>query len=226
MTCGAVWWICLKRWQRVSKMWLQMWMTCFRCVSNWLIYSHFCNQTKHTHSPLPLKQLNQSALTTSRTPEPLNPTPPNTHPAHVHSQTKHARTPMSAAKGSTDSLPHPARCLCRPLLEESCEPTQTNPTQLSFLTLFLFSSRSHQPGVEGKIHPSWGSVSGSGCLPFPGSTLQTGLPQRLTHTLLLLSLTQWRLPALCSLRPRYTDSLRIIQGESWWTILRLILTFS
>ncbi|KAG7231506.1 hypothetical protein INR49_008113 [Caranx melampygus] len=29
---------------------------------------------------------------------------------------------MSAAKGSTDSLPHAARCLCRPLLEENYEP--------------------------------------------------------------------------------------------------------
>lgn len=43
----------------------------FRCVSNWLIYSYFCTQTKHTHSPL----LNQSALTTSWTPKP---NPPNT----------------------------------------------------------------------------------------------------------------------------------------------------
>lgn len=155
----------------------------------------------------PSNQLNQSALTTSWTPKP---TPPNTRSAlsnetctdsDVCSQRKHWLSP------SPCSLPLPP-----PAGGKLSRRKQTNSIVFS---LFLFSSWSHQPGVEGEVYPSWRSVSGSGCLPLPGSALETGLPQRLAHPLLLLGLPQRCLPAFCSICPRHTDSLRIIQGESW-----------
>lgn len=137
MTCGVVWWICLQRWRRVSK-----------ACSHLLTFVAYrinlrSNPTHSLTSPLK-KQRNQKC--TYDVPNPLNPTPPNTRSAHVHSQMKHARTRMSAAKGSTDSLPHPARCLCRPLLEENGKPTQTG--RLTCLSTLCFSAARGRTNLE------------------------------------------------------------------------------
>lgn len=140
MTCGAGWWICLQRWHCVSKTSPQTWTTCWLSLRIKLISLLLLLHSNQTHSlTSPLK--NNSTKVHLRLPEPLNPTPPNTPSAHVHSQMKHARTLMSAAKGSTDSLPHPARCLCRPLLEENCEPTQTSQLICSVFSLCFSSAR-------------------------------------------------------------------------------------
>lgn len=74
---------------------------------------------------------------------PLNSTRPNTHSAHMHSQMKHAQT---AAKGSTDSLPHPARCLCCPLLEKNHKLTWTS--SLSCLPSLCLSAARGRTNLE------------------------------------------------------------------------------
>lgn len=76
-----------------------------------------------------------------------------------------------------------------------------------------FSSRSHQPGAEGEIHPPWRRSSGPDYVPLPGPTLQTRLAERLADPLLVLRLPQWCLSALSSLCSHHTNSFSIIQGE-------------
>lgn len=126
---------------------------------------------------------------------------------------KHAPTLTSAAKEAlTFSLT---------LLAPSAAPCWRKPPSRLELRLivpfpvrvFMSSSRSHQPGAKGEVHPSRRSVSGSGRLPVPGPSLQAGLSERLAHPLLFLGLPQRSFPPLCSLCPGHPDGLCIIQGK-------------
>lgn len=141
MTWGVVWWICLQRWQRVSKACSHLLTFVAYRINLLLQFALKPNTLTHLSTQ---KQRNQKC--TYDVPNPLNPTPPNTRSAHVHSQMKHARTLMSAAKGSTDSLPHPARCLCRPLLEENGKLTQTG--RLTCLSILCFPAARGRTNLE------------------------------------------------------------------------------
>lgn len=126
----------------------------FRCVSNKFISSYLLHsvQTHSLTSPLK-KRLNQSALMTSWTPKTPTPTlspppsPPNI-PLCSRASNETSTDSDVCSQGSTDSLPHCARSLCRPLLEENCEPTQTN-------KLIFFFPPPFCPSIQLVVAPTW-----------------------------------------------------------------------
>lgn len=145
---------------------------------------------------------------------PLSPSPPpHTHPpcSHALKKKKSARILMLTKhrlSPSHCSLPPPPP----PPIGGTGDPS---PPRLTGVPVcFLLSSRPHQPGAEGEVHPPGGSVPGPRRLPLPRPALQAGLPQRLAHALLLLGLPQRRLPHLRALHPGHAHGLHVIQGKS------------